>query len=340
MKQAKLLDVAHTPGGIVAFTVRTPEISFMGSYSKVIYANLGLFVDTQCITGPLNSSPTDYFSSPTSGSSIVTMCLMGQTGPMCTGLLSVESVANKGEIDGWIERVKMYQNTPGSLPVEAAWTCSSSRVWYGRVPGFKHRGEGTMTFVATKPLDPYERIFSLAKYVLVGETEIGWFQLRGRSWQAAEDRFLVSSGLRDYLGRLVNNKDRNVPAFLTPGILAVKVNTQNDVETRSVVLLPSPSVYIKLTDNSAEAAEAWVLDTMRQLWFKIVADTERAHGVSDYRPSRNILTKLAFATTGWAVGAGIYAYPDVVLNTFGRLGMTFLESKNQEATAAGSTAAL
>lgn len=329
-------------GGFVKFNVRKIGAGGTGESVSVIKSNLGLYVDSSCAVGPQGSIPGRHISNPVPRAMVTTACTMDQQGKECSGLMSMESLDTAGEIDTWKRRLLAYMEYPTSLPISAAWVCSSKQMWYG-IPGFKSRGAGDVGFVATKPLPQGEWIVSLANFVLSGGSPtsgmigalfnyISEFT-PGFTWARSEERFINEAGLREMLSDTVLKTGGVVPGVVSASSVGVILGRT----APRCVLLPLPVAQIKLLSTDPDATDAWITNTMRSLWFEIVNEVQYARGVYDYRPSYPVREALLLFAGGVATGAGVtfYGGPNAVI---GRVGEFLTQNSLKELATRGIAA--
>jgi hypothetical protein len=318
--------------GEVKFMVKTrvPDPRVAGDYVREIYANMQALVDVECATSAPGKIPGELFSLPNMGSVILLAC---QTND-CSALMAVEPVLRDEDLNSWIERVADYITTCSDaglgLEIDTIWTCSSNAITYGMLPLTSGRGAGRMGFASTKPLPAGISINTLKNYVLKPGTKPKTLGMIARfyryisnwtssTWAQAEERFLESSHLRETLEKLFDSSGGKVPVNLSADSLAVLTDVSGTVT--KTVILPFPSVQLKINNfNLVDVRNAWVRDTMRDVWFQMVANVENARGITDYRPSSNLLVGLGYFTVGAAVGGYTFTYPDWISKTLG--GMT------------------
>jgi len=325
-----------TDGVPVEFRVKKLSKSDGYGYSNEINVSLnGAIVDERCPeSDEFNAKPGTFFSSPLPGTAVVAHCRVGEGESNCGGLLHMERLENRGDMDEWMERVSVYANYPAVIPLSSVWVCGSKAAWYGSVPGFKKHGTGPIGFAATVPLQ--ESVYSsgyvpLTDYVVTGGPVLQASSMFSRmygaisnwassvSWDDAADRFSNLSGVREMLMEMAMSTGGVVPSYVGAGSIAIVPRAEKSL----ALLLPIPASPVRIEFPEMDSAlESWVSETMRAIWMEIVADIQQARSAfspTSYVPNPKTSASLMNMGFGFVVGAVSYHVTDFLPTYIGDL---------------------
>lgn len=271
-----------------------------------------------------------------------------------SNVLYAEIVERGGEELEWQKRLSMYNSlseTPElakhTLRITSSWLCDSSKfeydiggAWLGSLWTSKMRGSKQTAFCIAEIPNGYQ-LWTLRNFMrsytdpsrssLLGLRTLYNVAATSWSWRIVENRY-IESGMLELTKKMLDTG--LVPDEITPETYGVLVKTDSKVEGDDVypVILPVPQ-KITISPVSSTAVGDGLMILMRTKIFDSVVSGFMIDGAASvYKPSRDILKKMMWAT-GTAIAIGGVAYGGATLLTY----MGYLPMASGVVSAAANT---
>lgn len=302
-------------------------------------AGTEMIIDTKC--SPVTTK--DIYAITGKNSAIVQACeeqqeSEGSRKTMECGnkILYLEILSSATGQREWSDRLTLYTRLhnlavlhKNTLPVVSSWLCDSSKFdyyvggnWLGSLWSRQSKGSSLTAFCMAdikgyqlltlrnfmrSYTDPYRSSW-LGLRTLYNVASTAW------SWHIVEKRYEESGIIELIKNMMVAGV---VPNQISPESFGVLIKTDKNIKGDDIVpvLLPIPHEMVRGPDVNSVAHDALLLAIRSKIFDSVISGFTVDGAASVYKPSRNILKKLAWGI-GTAVAVGGIAYTGASLLTY------------------------